>query len=196
MSSSLKRYLEYLEAAFLIRRINRVDNNAQRFRRATTFKVYLTNPSMRAALFGPVDEKDDVAMGGLTETAIFSQWIHNADFIDRLHYARWKSGEVDLVACDDKMQKPQWIVEVKWTDRFFNKPGELKPLLEFWNRNRSSILEAPLVTTKTKEGGKDIHFDGPAVTVHFSPSSVYCYTVGRNVTTSITGRAFMKKFPP
>ena len=52
--NTIRRYLEYLEAAFLIRRVYRVDQNAKRFKRAVTFKVYLANPSMRSALFGPV----------------------------------------------------------------------------------------------------------------------------------------------
>lgn len=182
--NTLKRYLEYLEAAFLIRRINRVDNSAKRFKRATAFKVYLTNPSMRAALFGPVDSQDDAAMGSLTETAIFSQWIHNAEFIDNLHYARWKSGEVDIVACDEKSQRTNWIVEVKWTDRFYEKPGELKALLEFCNSNHN-LHEGPLVTTKTKFGAKTVCFGDSNIEVHFSPSSTYCYTVGKNITRRI-----------
>jgi uncharacterized protein len=42
--NTIKRYLEHLEAAFLIRRVDRVDQNAKRFKRAVNFKVYLTNP--------------------------------------------------------------------------------------------------------------------------------------------------------
>jgi uncharacterized protein len=76
--NTIKRYLEYLEAAFLIRRVERIDNNAKRFKRAMCFKVYLTNPSMRAALFGQIDANSE-AMGALTETAIFSQWQHLID---------------------------------------------------------------------------------------------------------------------
>ena len=55
---------------------------------------------MRAALSGPVDEHRE-AIGQLVETAVFSQWLHNAAFVDSLYYARWKSGEVDLVATAD-----------------------------------------------------------------------------------------------
>lgn len=184
--NTLKRYLEYLEAAFLIRRINRVDDNAQRFKRATAFKVYLTNPSMRAALFGPVNEVDDEAMGSLTETAIFSQWIHKTDFIDRLHYARWKSGEVDIVACDEKTQRPTWAVEVKWTDRFYEKPGELRALLEFIEKHQAKLMyDSPLVTTKTKQGVKTVCRDESEIEIRFSPSSIYCYTVGKNVTSGM-----------
>src|SRR5690606_22597766 len=37
---TLKKYLEYLEAAFLIKVLNKVDVNAKRFKRITSFKVY------------------------------------------------------------------------------------------------------------------------------------------------------------
>ena len=47
----LKKYLEYLEAAFLIRIIHRIDDNSRKFRRANFYKIYLTNPSLRSALF-------------------------------------------------------------------------------------------------------------------------------------------------
>ena len=88
--AKLNDYLEYLEAAFLIRRVYRIDDNALRLQRARTFKVYLTNPSIRAALFGMVGPEDD-AMGNLAETAVWSQWLHQAEVSRSLHYARWKS---------------------------------------------------------------------------------------------------------
>ena len=46
---TLKKYLEYLEAAFLIKVLNKVGVNAKRLKRITSFKVYLTNPSLRTA---------------------------------------------------------------------------------------------------------------------------------------------------
>jgi len=70
--NTIKRYVEYLEAAFLIKVVHRIDESASRFRRARTFKVYLTNPSMRAALFAPVGA-DSPEVGALAETAVFSQ---------------------------------------------------------------------------------------------------------------------------
>ena len=44
---TLKRYLEYLEAAFLIKIVHRIDHTARRFKRATRFKVYVTTPALR-----------------------------------------------------------------------------------------------------------------------------------------------------
>ncbi len=172
--NTIKKYLEYLEAAFLIRRIRRVDKNARKFQRETGFKTYLNNPSMRAALFGPVKSDDD-AMGQLVETAIFGQWFHAPWF--ELRYAKWKKGEVDLVAFAEDLQRPNFALEVKWTDRFFTRPGELKSLAVFLQE--TSVKNA-LVTTRTISGFKDV----AEVSVRFVPAAVYCYTLGRNILTS------------
>jgi uncharacterized protein len=109
--NTLKRYTTYLEAAFLIRVVHRVDESAKRFKRARNFKVYLTNPSMRAALFSPVDESSE-EVSALAETAIFSQWFHSDEL--NLYYARWKDGEVDIVRLGAD-QRVRWAVEVKWS---------------------------------------------------------------------------------
>ena len=142
---TLRRYLEYLEAAFLIKIVHRIDHNAHRFRRATRFKVYVTTPALRAALFGPVRENDE-AMGALAESAVFAQWFH-ADI--HLHYARWRAGretgEVDLVHLDQR-QKPSWCLDVKWSDRPGQRPDELASLANFARRHPDATV---LVTTRT-----------------------------------------------
>lgn len=175
--NTLKRYLEYLEAAFLIKRVYRVDQNAQRFKRATSFKVYLTNPSMRAALFGYIDEDND-AMGALTETALFSQWM-NSPLIDQLYYARWKSGEVDMVFLDLIDQQPGWCVEVKWSDRVTSDHSEISGLIKFLETNES--LSKALVTTKTVRGT----FSVKNFPIDFKPSAEQVYTVGKNLVTRL-----------
>jgi len=169
--NTLRRYLDYLEAAFLIRRVHRVDQNARHFKRITTFKVYLTNPSMRAALFGPVDQNHE-AMGTLTETAIVSQSLHISDPAAELHYARWNKGEIDIVLINKGRQKVSSLIEIKWSDRIFYDPKELATILEFIKLNSLSI--SPIVTTKTLMGKKIIN----NCEVKFYPSSLYCYAIG------------------
>jgi len=169
---TINKYLEYLEAAFLIKRLRRLDENAARFRKAMTFKVYLTNPTMRAALFTPLDA-DNPALGHMVETAVFSQWLHNAAYIESLHYARWKKGEVDLVSLDPAL-KPRFAVEVKWSDRPADDPKEIRALLEFARTN--PLTRRPLVTTRTVTTTQII--DG--IEVEFTPTALHCYTVGRN----------------
>ena len=172
---TLKKYLEYLEAAFLIKVLNKVDVNAKRLKRITSFKVYLTNPSLRTALFSPISETDS-EMGNMVETAVLSQWMHR-EKLD-LTYARWKDGkkegEVDLVLVDDKKYKPVWGVEIKWSNRYIEKTNELKSLIQFCKAN--SFTKA-LVTSIDQTSVKQI--DG--LTFSFLPASVYCFNIG-NVT--------------
>lgn len=169
---TLKKYLEYLEAAFLIKVLNKVDINATHLKRVTSFKVYLTNPSLRTALFSPIGETDS-EIGNMVETAVLSQWMHREkmDFT----YARWKEGknegEVDLVCIDDKRFRPQWAVDIKWSNRYFKKPYELRSLINFCNTNN---FQKALVTTIDQSGVQlvgDLNFT-------FLPVSVYCYNIG------------------
>jgi predicted AAA+ superfamily ATPase len=169
--NTIKRYIEYLEAAFLIKVVHRIDRSAKRFRRANFFKVYLANPSMRAALFSPL-KADDEAMGSLTETAIFAQWFHSEYGV--LYYARWNEGDVDLVSITATSQKAAWAVEVKWSDRFCDHPGELKSVIGFCKANG---LKSVRVTSKTRTMSCDVG----GLKVHFVPASLYCYTVGFNI---------------
>ncbi len=171
--TTLSRYLEYLEAAFLIRRVHRIDQNARHFQRATAFKVYLTNPSMRAALFGAPGE-DDESMGAIAETALYAQWFHDPQIIEHLYYARWKKGEIDIVSLDPKTQRPAWATEVKWSDRVASNPGELGNL-NFFRRLHSSMVMCE-ITTRTYKGEGKLRDGTP---VHFVPTSLAVYTVGK-----------------
>lgn len=169
---TLKKYLEYLEAAFLIKVLNKVDVNAKRLKRVTSFKVYLTNPSLRTALFSPISETDN-EMGNMVETAVLSQWMHR-EKLD-LTYARWKEGriegEVDLVLVDDKKYKPLWGVEIKWSNRYFEKPNELKSLIQFC---KSNSFQNALVTSIDQIGVKEID----NLKFSFLPASIYSYNIG------------------
>ena len=168
---TLKRYLQYLEAAFLIKIVYKIDACAKKMQRVSSFKVYLTNPSLRCALFSPLND-GDAALGGMVETAIYSQWFQRNQ---ELYYANWRQGrsegEVDIVKLDEKLLKPAWLVEVKWSDRFYNNPGELNSLDAFMEKNG---LDDAIVTSKTAYGlveYKKRH-------LLFMPSSLYAYFVG------------------
>lgn len=166
----LKKYLEYLEAAFLIRIIHRIDDTAKKFKRANFYKIYLTNPSLRSALFSPLQPTDD-AVGNMVETAIYSQWMHREWFTP--FYARWTNGEVDMVGLDDKKLKPQWALEIKWSNRFYEEPGELKSLLQFCETNK---LTSALITTIDVEGVREQR----GIQLIFVPAAIYAYVVGVN----------------
>ncbi len=174
--NTITKYLNYLEAAFLIVRVRRVDDAGKTFQRMRNFKVYLTNPSMRSALFVQISDGDD-AMGTMAETAVFSQWFH-ADLMKNLHYARWRKGrtdlEVDIVRVDPGRLKPNWAYEIKWSDRYAtDRPGELRGLIEFANRN-----DMPVGAT-TKTIAAENFVDG--VSIRHIPCALHCYQIGKNI---------------
>ena len=171
----LKKYIQYLEAAFLIKVIHRTDDNAKRYQREVSFKIYLTNPSLRCALFQPINVTDE-EIGELVETAVYVQWIPRIE--TDISFANWKlnkkeQGEVDIVGIDKGRLKPKWVVEIKWSDRFAEHAGELSSLL--WYMEKNALSEA-IVTTETITKEKQME----KVKLHFIPVACYVYTVGKN----------------
>lgn len=164
-NKTLKRYIEYLEAAFLIKVLHRVDVTAKRFKNITQFKVYLTNPSLFTGLFGKI-ELEDERFPHLVETAVFAQYlIRDHKF---LRYANWKrnqnEGEVDLIQLSSNFQKAHWALEVKWSDS--PKTGKLKHFMK--NNN----IQKGIITSKTK------FIDGDDLLI--VPNSIYAYVIGKN----------------
>jgi predicted AAA+ superfamily ATPase len=166
----IKKYIEYLESAFLVKQVKRIDQSGKRFKRENFFKLYLTNPSLRSALFTPLSPNDSL-LGHMIETAIYSQWMHRDWFTP--WYARWQNGEVDMIGLSDKNLKPIWALEIKWSNRYFEKPSELKSLVTFCKKCN---LKTALITSIDKEGV--IEYDG--IKLHFIPAASYAYTVGKN----------------
>lgn len=175
----LRKYIQYLEAAFLIRVIHRTDNTAKRYQRETSFKIYLTNPSLRCALFQPIADSDE-KIGDMVETAVYAQWIPRLG--GNIAYANWRlnkkeEGEVDIVGIDPARQKPWWAVEVKWSDRYAQHPEELTSLLAFLSQNEMTYA---LVTSKTET----VRHQMKACVLQFLPVACYAYMVGKNTINS------------
>ncbi len=170
----LKKYINYLEAAFLIRVVRRTDDTSKNYQRETQFKIYLTNPSLRCALFEPIKEFDE-EIGNMVETAVYAQWFPRLGV--ELRYANWRQGkqqgEVDIVGLNIARQKPNWAVEVKWSDHYYSSPGDLKSLCCFMDRNDMSDA---LVTSIREGGSKEM----AGKKLHFIPAACYAYTVGEN----------------
>jgi predicted AAA+ superfamily ATPase len=168
--NTIKKYIEYLEAAFLIKIVHKVSNKPKHFQRATHFKIYLTNPSLRSALFAPI-EPIDPFIGHMVETAIYAQWMHQEN--RSIYYAKWTKGEVDMVEIDSKTQSPRWALEIKWSNHFFEKPGDLKSLLQYLRDNN---LKNALVTTIDIQEAQTVD----DITLTYIPAAMYAYMIGRN----------------
>jgi predicted AAA+ superfamily ATPase len=167
--NTIRRYLEYLEAAFLIRILYPVGINTKRFKRDSRFKIYLTNPSMRCALFAPIKPEED-HFGQMVETAIVAQYLHGGTM--PLHFAAWAGGEVDLVMVGGD-QKPIWAMEVKWSNQYISSPGKLKSLLKYSTENKLPSVFATSISgyEKRQVQTKDIYF---------IPAALLCYSAGKN----------------
>jgi len=166
--NTIKKYIEYLEAAFLIKVVNRIDRDARQFKRANYFKVYLTNPSLYAALFQPVTIKDEMT-GFLVETAIFAQRVHPPDTLFTMSYARWKKGEVDIV--HSYKGKPVFAAEIKWSDHHVDNLKELRNLIDFCH-----IHNIPEASVTTFSIDRKVTIEN--VKIAFIPASLYCYQDG------------------
>jgi len=161
---TVKKYITYLESAFLVKLLHRVDVTAKRFKNIMQFKVYLMNPSLFTGLFGKINP-DDERFPHLVETAIFAQFSHN-DY-SYLRYASWKKngneGEVDLIRLTPNFQKANWAIEVKWSDS-----PQVDKLKFFMKKNK---LKKGVITSKTKfVEGQDLLI---------IPSAVFAYSIGK-----------------
>lgn len=159
----LDNYIEYLQAAFLIKKLSRVDVNARRLKKEQQFKLFLTNVSFRSAMFTPIESTSDM-FGGLVETAIFDQYLHRSYDI---RYARWKEGrktrEIDFVSVDRATQKPNWALEIKWSNS-----GDTSNLRSFMESNK---LQTGWITTIDQH---DLSKEIKKV-----PASIMCYMIGK-----------------
>lgn len=164
-NKTIKKYIKYLEAAFLIKVLHRVDMTAKRFKNITQFKVYLTNPSLYIGLFRRIQEGDP-RFPHLVETAVYAQYLHREH--EFLRYANWKKGkdegEVDLIQVSRNFQEVRWAVEVKWSDN-----PRSKKLKQFMTKNG---LKKGIITSRSKFEDSD--------DLLIVPNSIYAYVVSKN----------------
>lgn len=169
---TIQKYIEYLEAAFLLKRVFRVDQDGKRYQRERNFKVFLTNSAMYTGLFG-AKSADDHEFGHLVETALFAQRFHEDA---RLNYARWGNDdcEVDLVESTPSL-KPIAALEIKWSDRFADKPEALKGLMKFARGNHLPLVWATTrsrIRQQTSDGCEIRQWPAAALAFHYGTRAV------------------------
>ncbi|NQW01039.1 MAG: ATP-binding protein [Rhodospirillales bacterium] len=170
--NTLRKYLDYLESAFLIRRLPRVDRDAKRFQRAVSFKVYLTAPCLYAALFAPV-ARDDQFFHRLAETALVGQWLGSPE-MKNLAYASWRGGSIDLLIMNPETGKPDHVYEIDWNNRY-GRPGkgpeELVSFVEGTNRKADTYILTGGIARPASMRGIDITL---------APMALYAYWLERD----------------
>ncbi len=172
--NTLRKYLDYLESAFLIRRVARVDGDAERFQRQVSFKVYLTSPCIYSALYGPVAANDQT-FSRLAETALVSQWL-GAPSVNDLAYASWRNGKIDLIAMHPNTDKPDHVYEIDWTDKYNSPENRPDEIVDFVERNNVEALPYILTNSIARPGMMR------TVNLTLAPLSLYCYWLDRDPT--------------
>ncbi len=172
--NTLRKYLDYLESAFLIRRVTRVDRDAEPFQRAVAFKVYLTAPCLYSALFGPANPGDQ-HFARLAETALVSQWL-GAPSVRDLAYASWRGGKVDLMSMHPDTGRPDHIYEMDWADRYGTSADRPTRLVDYVERNNKAAQPYILTRSVARPGMMR------NVNLTLAPMALYCYWLDRDPT--------------
>ena len=170
--NTLRKYLDHLEAAFLIRRLARVDQNAKRFQRAVAFRVYLATPCLYTALFGPL-AWDSEALPRLVSTALVAQ-IVDAEEFDDYAYASWRGGAIDLMTINPRHQRPENICDIDWKEvsvRGLKRPETLAKFV----RNNNPDARACILTRATAR-----HGSLRGAEINLVPASFYAYMLHRD----------------
>lgn len=169
----INKFISFFEAANLIRRIEKTDQSLKKFQRVTHFKVVLTNPSLRSAIFGKVSE-DSPELEPLAETAVFSQLVVPLGTYSPYKYARWShgnsKGEVDLINVSQR-DDALGALEIKWTDRFASGKESPKSLISFCKEND---LQVALMTSKSIFA---VGSYGDVKVYHY-PTAFLCFVIG------------------
>jgi len=169
--NTLRKYLDYLESAFLIRRLTRVDRDANKFQRAVAFKVFLSTPCLYSSLFAPVSMNDQF-FKRLAETALVSQWL-GSPHMDNLAYASWRGGSIDLLSLDPDSGRPDHVYELDWGNRY-GRPGkgpeELISFVEGTNRKATPYILTSGIARPASMRGIDFTL---------APLALYAYWVER-----------------
>ncbi len=168
--NTIRKYLVWLEACHLIKLVERVDMDGKRFDRANFFKIYLVNPTLRSALFHDVAE-DDLFAGSVVETAVFAQLLHRTQNLP--YYSSWSRGSVDLVRLGAN-KKPNFALEIKWSNQFVEKPTLLKNLRAFCKRNELSEAYITTLDIRKDRRRNDMVYK-------FVPAAFFAYLLGRNM---------------
>ena len=172
--NTLRKYLDYLESAFLIRRVPRVDKAAKRFQRQVAFKVYLTAPCLYSALFAPVPAKDQFFQR-LAETALVAQWL-GSPAVKNLAYASWRGGEIDLLTMHPESDRPDHVYEIDWNNAYASSgkgPGKMVQFVENTNRDaRTYILTGAVARPASMRG----------IEITLAPMALYAYWLERDPT--------------
>lgn len=186
--NTMRRYLGYLEASFLMYRLRRVDEDNKEFLRERFLRLFLANPCLYSALFaaqeGEEDGPDETVMKELVRSAAFCQFRHTQESAE-LRYARWNGGEVDCLLftnsrkrgkASGKLSSPAWIASLGWTDEPLEQAGTMRSLAEYCTRHK---FKKPVLCVTRARSGRE---QGPGgLELELLPAALFCHGISARI---------------
>jgi predicted AAA+ superfamily ATPase len=133
--SSINRYLDILEKAFIIKRVHAFSNNPRREIKEKV-KIYFYDVGIRNALitnFNPLSSRSAVEVGGLFENFVFMERVKKMQYDGEVRsYYFWRDyedREVDIVEAGGATLK---AFELKFGDKSRLRPKNKRAFLELY----------------------------------------------------------------
>lgn len=169
--NTIRKYLDFLEATYQLKRLDKFDPVTGPFARARNFKLYLADPVAHAALFGPAEGGEDAAR--LVESAILSATMLRPAGT-ALYYGLWKGREIPFIALTGpSREKSRAYFYLDWS------ATEETPLDDFAGHAAlpaEALGPEPYVEIFTRSLSGGAEFGG--VPVRFTPAALYCWEMG------------------
>ncbi|MGE4221259.1 MAG: ATP-binding protein [Alphaproteobacteria bacterium] len=169
--NTIRKYLDYLEAAWLLTRVDKIDLDNGVFERARSFKVYLNDPALRSLLAGP-PAPESPGMARAVENAVFAAW-RGRNPEGRVYFARRRGRDIPFVSAPppEAPEQGYGLFYVDWSDDP-PAPGDLK---------LPAPGEAPLVAQAEifTRGLAQTSAEGADPRIVYTPAAVYCWDTGR-----------------
>ncbi len=166
---TITKYIDYLEDVFLIKKIMPIGLDGKAINNGR-FKIYLTDSSMRTALFQPITA-DSPFLVNLAITTMLAQWQHVER--DMIAYAKWDNNELNIVKLAEN-KTPIWITDIHSGDKPHEDSNTISKITEFCTKHN---IPSSMTTTLDH---RDIVLSESMIH-SFEPTSLYCYSVGRQI---------------
>lgn len=139
--TTLRRYLTFMEGAYFIRPLRKINEQLKHLRRPRTHcKFLLENCSMPSLIDGPV-AADSVGIGQRVEGAALAQF-GKGRLLEEYGYlscqVSGKKFEIDLCQLNSQ-DHPMMLAEIKWADnaaQFKEVADKMDMLIELWGRDK------------------------------------------------------------
>ena len=138
---TLRKYLTFLEGAYFIRPLRKINEQLKYLRRARTHcKFLLENCSIPSLLNGPV-AADSIGIGQRVEGAALAQFDKELPFEDYGYLScqvKKKKFEIDLCYLDPHNHS-KMLAEIKWADnaaQFKEVADKMDMLIELWGKDK------------------------------------------------------------